>query len=232
MQISSARITQASRENFVSLLLRTFRADLGPLDRIAGEDALRQFFHHCMARSEAAGFALQREIIRFSFIALHMGLFFDTDPLLDEVREGALWSHPGVHPNVGLNRMFANADLMIAEGLLGADQGFTPGFPEACAKAAGNDNGAGDPLERARIICTETNPRRAAALGGPALDRALRAGWRDLEENHPRFRDHPLEWMICSVFLGHGFARNPLYSWVSWDIAQGGLPAVRRRLHE
>lgn len=230
MRLNSARLRQGFRDKFAADLRLTFLPDLGGLDAIAGQQAVLAFFRQTMSMSEAAGFALQGEIIKFSFVALHLGLFFDRDPLLDQVRAGALWDHQGVHPNVGLNRMFDNADLMIAERLAGADQGFAPGFHEACAACEAPPQGK--PLAAARVICASANPARAHALGDTALDAALTAGWRDLEDNHPRFRDHPLEWMICSYFLGHGFARNPLYAWMAWDIAKGGLPAIRRRLDE
>lgn len=224
-RLSSIRVNQAFRDKFAGDLRRIYLPSLAPLERIAGEHAVRQFFQQCMTRSEANDFALQGEIIKFSFISLHMGLYFDQDPLLDEVRTDALWGHPGVHPNVGLNRMFGNADLMIAEGLVAADQGFAPGFTDACAAPVRDAS-----VAAVRDICMAANPKRAAGLGDAALDRALAAALHDLDTNHPRFKGHRAEWMICTYFLGHGFARNPLYAWVPWGIAEGGLKLVRRKL--
>lgn len=227
MRLNSVLVEDGVRESFVTDMNDLFRPDLGAIDRAAGAEAVRAFLRQCMTASEARGFALQGEIIKFTFLALHLGQFFEVDPLLAGMRTEALWGDDGVHPNVGLNRMFDSADLMIAEGLVGADHGFAPGFPEACAAHAG-----GDPLARAEAICTQANPRRAHAFGPDGVRAALVSGWRDLEDNHPRFFGHPLEWMICSYFLGHGFARNPLYAWMPWRIAEGGLGAVRRELHE
>lgn len=228
MRLKSTLVADGVRDAFVTDLHDLFRPNLGAIDRAAGAHDVREFFRQCMTASEAQGFALQGEIIKFSFVALHLGRLFDVDPLLAEMRTQALWRHDGVHPNVGLNRMFDSADLMIAEGLLGADQGFSPGFLEACSSYYAD----GDPLSRAQMICTEANPRRAYAFGPDDVRVALTAGWRDLEENHTRFRDFPVEWMICSYFLGHGFARNPLYAWIPWRLTEGGLNAVRRTLDE
>lgn len=224
-RLNSARLQQGFRDKFAGDLARTFREDLGRLEEVAGAAAIRQFFLHSMARSQRNGFELQGEIIKFSFIAVHLGLYFDEDPLLAEMREGALWGHPGAHPNVGLNRMFDNADLMIAEGLIGADQGYVPGFLDACraAKDAGS-------LADVHEICVAANPRRAEALGEEVVVAGLTASLRDLEHNHPRFRGHDWDWAIAAYFLGHGFARNPLFAWVPWDISEGGLTLVRRKL--
>lgn len=222
--LNSIRVNQAFRDKFAADLRRIYLPSLASLERIVGEEAIMQFFQYCMKRSEANDFALQGEIMKFSFISLHLGLYFDQDPLLDEVRIDALWGHSGVHPNVGLNRMFDNADLMIAEGLVAADQGFTPGFTDACVTPTQDAS-----VAAVRDICIAANPKRAAGLGDASLDRALAAALYDLDTQHSRFKDYRAEWMICTYFLGHGFARNPLYAWVPWEIAEGGLKLVRRK---
>lgn len=227
IQLDSHLLHNSFRAKFARDLGRAFAADLGPVARQAGPDATEQFFRQCLTRSEQSGFALQGEIVKYSFLAVHLGLYFEQDPLFQAIRDDALWMQSGVHENVGLNRLFNSTDLMVAEELAGADQGFVPGFPAACDAAA---QPFGHPLDRALDICIAANPKRAHALGEGAMQAALAAAWRDLDANHHRFADYPLEWMVCTAFLGHGFARSPIHAWVPWTFAQGGLSLVRRKL--
>ncbi|AGT08522.1 hypothetical protein [Paracoccus aminophilus] len=215
------------RESFVAEVAEIFDASLDKIPPLCGPEKTRAFFRRAMEGSEAAGFELRGEIVTYSFLALHLGLFFDRDPLYEDIRADMLWNHAGVHPNVGLNRMFRSTDLMVAEGLCASKDGVAPGFGAACQATRASGDPA--PLPAAFEICRAANHRRFQALGASRVHAALSAAERD-----PRLTGQSgaflRDWLICTHYLGYGFDRNPLFSWIPDALARGDLPEIGSQL--
>lgn len=215
------------QEGFVSEIADTFADSVKTVSTICGPDNTRAFFRSAISASQEAGFQLRGEIVKYSFLALHLGPLFATDPLYKDVRASMLWSHPGVHPNVGLNRMFRSTDLMIAEGLCARSDGMAPGFGTACRATA--ETCRDDPLAVAFGICREANPKRFHAFGAERVHSSLGSACRDpglAGQSAELMRD----WLICTYHLGMRFDRNPLFSWVPEMLTRRGLPEVGRML--
>lgn len=214
-------------DSFVTEVAQIFAPSLPLIPALCGPDQTRAFFHLAVEASKAAGFELRGEIVTYTFLALHLGLFFETDPLYHDIRADMLWKHAGAHPNVGLNRMFRSTDLMIAEGLCAAKDGVAPGFGAACHQAG--DLGDRAPLSAAFELCATANHRRFQALGASRVHAAL-----SLAQQDPRLSGHHAtfirDWLICTHYLGHGFERNPLFSWVPEALMRGDLPKIGSRL--
>lgn len=211
------------QESFVSELADLFDASLEKLPPLCGPENTRAFFRSAIDASKSAGFQLRGEIVKYCFLTLHIGLFFDIDPLYDDIRADMLWNHAGVHPNVGLNRMFRSTDLMVAESLCAVKDGVTPGFGAACqaSKRACNT----PPLSAAFDICRTANPLRFQAFGASRVHAVLSAAEQD-----PRLDGHSdaftRDWLICTYYLGWGFDRNPLFSWVPAALMRCDLPEI------
>ncbi|MDO5604779.1 MAG: hypothetical protein Q4G25_06415 [Paracoccus sp. (in: a-proteobacteria)] len=211
------------QEGFVSEIADTFEGSINTVSAICGPDNTRAFFRSAIYASQDAGFQLRGEIVKYGFLSLHLGLLFATDPLYEDIRISMLWDHPGVHPNVGLNRMFRSTDLMIAEGICADRDGVAPGFGAACRATMGA--GGGDPWETALRICQDANPKRFQAFGAEAVHRSLATGSYDprLAQGNAEFKR---DWSICTYHLGMSFERNPLFSWVPDVLIHRGLPEV------
>jgi len=205
-------------------LAHIFRDSLGEVGAICGASEVNRFFRLATIQSDTSGFKLRGEIVKYAFIALHLGPSFKTDFLYEPVREVMLWGHPGAHPNVGLNRMFRSTDLMVAEGLCAVSDGVAPGFGAACktTRQRWSDN----PVQAAFDICAEANPKRIEALGADHVHKSLAQYCSYLLPEDQKRHGFVVDWLICAYHLGFEFDRNPLFAWVPDVLRKKGLPHI------
>lgn len=218
-----SQVRSEYQESFIRELAGTFENSIKTVSALCGQENTLAFFRSTTHFSNECGFKLRGEIVKYSFISLHLGLFFQTDPMYEDIRGSMLWKHAGAHPNVGLNRIFRSTDLMIAEGLCAPHDGVAPGFGASCRAAAQEHGNAS--VSTVFDICSEANPKRIKAIGTERILSALNAVSRDprLQEQSNRFvRD----WLICTYHLGFGFDSNPLFSWIPEKLARDGLVEV------
>ena len=201
-----------------------FRDSVRKVGAICGTSEVTRFFRLATVQSETSGFELRGEIVKYAFLALHLGASFRTDPLYQPVRQSMLWGHSGVHPNVGLNRMFRSTDLMIAEGLCAATDGVAPGFGAACKTT--RQSRPHSAVHAAFEVCAKTNPKRIEARGADHVRSSLEQYSSHLTRQDLTRHDFVVDWLICTYHLGFSFDRNPLFAWVPEALAKDGLSHI------
>ncbi|WP_298258201.1 hypothetical protein [uncultured Litoreibacter sp.] len=171
-------VKDAMRDKFVNQLSTLFTPSLGQFPKLNSEERVKQHFTLLMQHATKSGYSRRNLCVKYSFVATHLGMFFDHDPLLDDLRTTALWQEPTVHKIVGLNRMFDHVDLMISEGLINRNKGYVPGLIEACKM----------PTTMAPFdVVIQVAPKRAKAFGPETMERAFSAG---IEQCRMDFRLH------------------------------------------
>lgn len=221
VKLDLSAVQQSFETKHANELALIYRDSVKKVGAICGPDEVVRFFRLATIQSQMAQFELRGEIVKYAFISLHLGASFAKDPLYEDVRQSMLWGHTGVHPNVGLNRMFRSTDLMIADGLCAPCGGVTPGFGAACRSTRSGRPDA--PIMAALEIFKETGPKRVHALGNDRVLESLEAYCTHLSSEDQKRRDFVIDWLICTYHLGFAFDQNPLFAWVPKALARDGL---------
>lgn len=227
MKVNIEAFNEPYRKEYAIELREIFEKTMDPFCPNYGSENSQRFFETIIIKSEENGFKQKNEIIKFAFISIYAGLFFKEDPLYFKVMNDALWANEGVHPNIGLNRMFNHVDLMIAEGILGNTKPFSQELFAATPAKVNKNQTIHSILE----MLTEINEKRTKAFGEDMVRQALEIYAIDETVHNPSQIMRKAEWIILSYFLGFHFHKNPLYQWIPEILTKNGYDRVLEQLN-
>ena len=221
-RVDVGAVKGAMRDKFANRLSTIFAPSLGQFPQLNSEERVKQHFTLLMQHAAKNGYSRRNLCVKYCFISTHLGMLFDHDPLLHDLRTTALWQEPTVHKIVGLNRMFDHVDLMISEGLINRNTGYVPGLIEACQM----------PTTMAPFdIVAQVAPKRAKAFGAKKIERAFAAAIEQCRMDFPLSGCRPRDAAIACHFIGFGFWLDPLYHWVPAVLSKDGLAGLGDRLN-
>lgn len=224
--LDSKKLREAYIGKYALKLQQLYEKEMQPFTTFTMPRKVREFFVRCIKKSESLQFNLENEIIKYAFITIYLGNHFDTDALYQNLRAESLWQRSGVHPNIGLNRLFDIVDLMVAESISGNKRPFNDHLLNAGSLILARELNIDTFIDRLMAL----DLKRSEFFGKECIQKAIISYDSDLD-TQPDYRSISHAWFCYSYFLGYKFYKNPLYDWLPDYSLEKGPIAALEKLH-
>jgi hypothetical protein len=204
------------------------RSDPG-LCEVPGEAAVRRVIRLGVERAKGYGLTDRGPVRLYIELMVLLGSHFDTDPLLPWAR--AILDDPSIR-NQGsrANRLYERATAYFHEVAGPDDEYLIDAMLRIHRAAAEVLPPLGPDLEEAALTrLSSIYPEKCESVGEPALRALIRRG-PELARHHSAGTDLGVALFIALPFaLGHGFATDPLYPWISEVLNDPLVTEISRR---